>query len=894
MSEMKSEIPEYLILSHYRIVSRLGAGGMGEVYRALDTRLDREVAIKVLPAEFAKDEDRLRRFEQEARATSALNHPNILTIYDIGTHEGAPFIVAELLEGEELRAQLNDGALPVRQAIEYAQQIAAGLAAAHEKGVVHRDLKPENLFVTQDGRVKILDFGLAKLKPQKLAGSVSTDAPTKMPQTDPGTVMGTVGYMSPEQVRGQEVDHRSDIFSFGAILYEMLAGRRAFLGESLAETMTAIVKEEPSGLTEINSQVPPALERIVRRCLEKRPERRFHSAHDLGFALEALSALSSSSGNNLTRANAIIGEKARPPAWRGRLAWMVAGALALALVALGALYFSNLSSGGGRAVRLSFNPPPELAFNDRQPDAAVISPDGQKIAFTATSADGKCMLYVRHLDSSEVKLLPGSENALEPFWSPDSRSIAYGSNGKLKRSDLSGGSGQALCDAARLVGGTWSKDGVILFTPDYGRSFLQVSAQGGEPQTVPTQIEGISEPRNLFFLPDGRHFLFGCGRNGICAGSLDSPETKQVAPARSPFVYSAQGYLIFVRNDSLVTQAFDAGKLALTGEPIPIITGATNPLGTRRFSVSDNGVLVWQGQWQRDYQLVWYDREGKQTGVIDAPMKVSVGQSPMLSPDGKSLAVRRAMGSDGSGSNVWVVDLEKGTGLRITATFSQMPVWSPDGSRIVYNNGNGIAVKAANGSGDAEILLQRTAFPSAWSPDGRFIIFRERGVKTRLDPWALPMFGDRKEYQLSNSPFDELNHQLSPNGRWLAYSSDETGDYEIYVQSFSADGKLGADKKRVSTTGGILPVWRRDGGELFFIASDGQMMASSVKTGGTEFQFAAPKPLFKTRTLSLERSIFHEYDVSPDGQRFLIGTLIGDPKAAPPTVILNWLAEMKK
>ncbi|MEQ1763466.1 MAG: hypothetical protein ABL984_10015 [Pyrinomonadaceae bacterium] len=424
-------------------------------------------------------------------------------------------------------------------------------------------------------------------------------------------------------------------------------------------------------------------------------------------------------------------------------------------------------------------------------------------------------------------------------------------------------------------------------------------ARGGEPKPVEMKTEGDTEHRFPYFLPDGRHFLLPRS-GGIWVGSLDSSEIKQISDVRGAVVYAQPGWLIFIQNDALVAQAFDAGKLVLTGEPIPIITGGRNSPGVRRFSVSDNGVLVWQGQWQRDYQLVWYDREGKQTGAIDVPMKVGVGQSPMLSPDGKRLVVRKELisagaGSNpGAGSNLWVVDLEKGTGLRITSSFSQTPVWSPDGSRIVYNNGKNIAVKAANGSGDEEIILRRTGFPTAWSPDGRFIIFRERGVKTRLDMWVLPMFGERKEYQLSNSPFDEQTPQLSPDGRWLAYASDETGNYEIYVQSFSSDGKLGADKKIVSSGGGKIPVWRRDGSELFFIATDGQMMASSVKTGGTEFQFAAPKPLFKTRMLELEGGLYHEYDVSPDGQRFLIGSLIGEPNAQPPTVILNWTALLKR
>ncbi len=579
--------------------------------------------------------------------------------------------------------------------------------------------------------------------------------------------------------------------------------------------------------------------------------------------------------------------------WR-TLPWIVAGVFAIVAAYFAYPYFKGSSNGDAKAVRVAFEPPPELAFNDTQPDAAVISPDGQKIAFTATSEDGKRMLYVRNLDSTEVKLLPGSQNALEPFWSPDSRSIAYGSNGKLKRSDLTGANAQVLCDSPRLIGGTWNKEGVIVFAPGYRMTVMQLSARGGEPKPVDMQTDGEDlEHRNPYFLPDGRHFLLG--RNGgLWAVSLDSPELKRIGDIRGAVVYAPPGWLIFLQNETLVAQAFDAGKLALTGEPIPIITGAKNPPGNRRFSVSDNGILVWQGPWQRDYQLVWYDRAGRQTGVIDAPMKVSVGHSPMISPDGKRLVVRKATGSLGADSNLWVIDLQKGTGQRITSTFSQMPVWSPDGSRILHNNGNNIAVKAANGTGDAEILSQRTAFPASWSSDGRFIFFTERAVKTRMDIWVLPMFGDRKEYQLSNSPFEEMNPQLSPDGRWLAYTSDETGDYEIYVQSFSADGKLGADKRLVSTGGGTLPVWRRDGGELFFIASDGQMMASTVKTGGAEFQFDTPKPLFKTRTMSLEGGIYHEYDISPDGQRFLIGTLVGEPTAPPPTVILNWTALLKK
>jgi len=881
-------------IAQYTIVSKIGEGGMGVVWRARDSKLGRDVAIKVLPASLSENTDRLNRFEQEAQAAGALNHPNILVIHHIGIHDGAPYIVSELLEGETLRDRMAGDALPQRKALDYALQIARGLAAAHEKGIIHRDIKPDNVFITDDGRVKILDFGLAKLTSATDATQSQTEVPTRKVNTDPGTVMGTMGYMSPEQLKGQPADHRSDIFSFGAILYEMLSGKRAFRGDSMAETMSAILREDPPDLSETNKTVSPALERVVRHCLEKNPAERFHSARDLAFAIESLSGSATVSGQTATMPTITTTELSAAVGlsrWLGnaRVGWIVAAVLVVSLLAAVGLLYFNRSETNTRAARLSFTPPAELSFNDAQSDVAVISPDGQKIAFSATSGDGKNMLYVRALDSSETKLLPGSENVMEPFWSPDSRSVAFGSNGKLKRSDLAaGGNAQVLCDAARLVGGTWNKDGIIVFAPDYRAALSQVSAQGGEPKPVVMKFDEKAEESHRYpdFLPDGRHFLFRREQKGVWAGSLNSPETKQVLAEVTPFVYAQPGWLVFVRNDALVAQAFDAARIALSGEQIPIITGQRNS-GTLRFSVSDNGVLIWQGQWERDYQLVWFDRDGKQVGTVDAPMKVNIGEDPHISPDGKRLVVKR-------NQNLWVIDLEKGTALRITSTFSQMPVWSPDGSRIAYSEGtNGLTVKPVNGSGDAEGLLLGANFPAAWSPDGRSIIFLRRGVRTRMDIYALPLLGDRKEYPILNSPFNEQLPALSPDGRWLAYTSDETGNYEIYVQSFSADGKLGADKQRVSTNGGTYPVWRRDGSELFFLAADGQMQSSLVKTGGTEFQFAAPKSLFKTRMLAWITN-FHEYDVSPDGQRFLIGTLIGETKAPPPTVILNWSAILKK
>ena len=604
------------------------------------------------------------------------------------------------------------------------------------------------------------------------------------------------------------------------------------------------------------------------------------------------------SGERPTRMIDAAHETARPDnrwktdsnaVWLSRIPWIAVGVFALIAFGLSFAYL-NRGSGAAEVVRLSFEPPLELSFNDVQPDTAVISPDGRRVAFSANSADGKNMLYVRELNAMEAKLLPGSDNPLEPFWSPDSKSVAYGSNGKLMRSDLSGGNAQVLCDAARMVGGSWSHDGTIIFVPDYRTTVVQVSAQGGEPKPVAMNTDQGDAERHRYpyFLADDRHFVFYRETKGVWAGSLDSPEIKQILPDNSPVVYARQGWLIFIRNEMLVAQALDSANLKVSGDPIPLISGQKSWINNFRFSASDNGSLIWQGVWERDYQLTWFDREGKQTGTVEAPVKVATGLDPIISPDGKRIAVKR-----NPPNTVWVIDLEKGTSVRITSDFGQMPVWSPDGSRLAYSGLGGLAIKAANGLGDAEILLPLGAtFPKSWSSDGRYIIFLKRGIKTRLDMYSVPLDGERKETLLLNSPSDEVSPALSPDGKWLAYGSDDTGSYEIYVQAFS-DGKLGTDRKRISTTGGRMPVWRRDSGELFFIAADGQMMSTTIKTGGAEFEFSPPKALFKTKMLALYGSV-HEFDISPDGQRFLIGTLIGEPTAPPPTVILNWPDLSKK
>jgi Tol biopolymer transport system component len=566
-----------------------------------------------------------------------------------------------------------------------------------------------------------------------------------------------------------------------------------------------------------------------------------------------------------------------------KLPWAAAILMALVAAVFAYVYFDRPRVTRSPAIRLSFKSPPELSFNDVQPDWAVISPDGQKIAFSAISS-GKSMLYVRDLDSEEVKLLPGAENPLEPFWSPDSRSVAYGSNGKLKRSDLNGGNAQVLCDAARMVGGSWSKDGTIIFVPDYRTTLVQVSATGGEPTPVAINSDAdVHENRYPYFLPDGRHFLFYRGPSGVWSGSLDSPESKQILPDRTAAVYASPGFLIFIRNESLVAQAFDAAKLELSGEAQPLIAAQKSWINNFRFSVSNNQSLVWQGIWTRDYQLEWFDRQGKPVGTVEAPIQISVGEDPHISPDGKRVVIKRS-----PPNTLWVIDLEKGTSVRVTSDFGQIPIWSPDGSRLAYSGSAGLLVKPSNGLGDAETVLPTGAtFPYSWSPDGRYIIYDTRGVKSRFDLYALSMDGPHTESLLLNSQFDENHPALSPDGKWLAYEADDTGTYEIYVQAFSPDGKLGADRKRVSTTGGAMPVWRRDGTELYFISGDGQLMSAPIRKGSSEFEFDPPKALFKTRMMGRFSST-HEFDVNPDGERFLIGNVVGESNAPTPTVILNW------
>jgi eukaryotic-like serine/threonine-protein kinase len=890
-------------LNHYEIIAPLGAGGMGEVYRARDSRLGREVAVKLLPAAFANDAERLRRFEQEARATSSLNHPNILTVYDIGTAAsedgGAPYIVAELLEGAELRALLKGGALPARKAVDYARQVAEGLAAAHEKGVVHRDLKPENLFVTTDDRVKILDFGLARVKPPRGQVKVDSEAATEKPLTSPGAVMGTVGYMSPEQVRGQEADHRTDIFAFGVVLYEMLSGRRAFTGESAVEVMNAILKEEPPELGETSRQVNPQLEKIVRRCLEKRPERRFQTASDLGFALEALSSPSTA---RLETAAALPAATERAGKARlfgnARLAWLAAAGLllvSLLSLPLAVKYLRQSPPVAPVAARFTIAAP-EKATAIAGPE---LSPDGRNLVF-AVVVEGRRSLWLRPLGSLTAQPLSGTEGVFgSPIWSPDSRSLGFFAGRELRKLDLAGGAPQTLCkmpaDIGTLVSGTWNRDGVILFSDFTG--IYRVPATGGEPTLVLRSDQPFLY-RWPVFLPDGRHFLVRRSRTQGAAEThlvaLDRQETTRLLAADSQARY-ANGHLLFVRAGVLLAAPFDADSLRLTGEPF-VVADKVRVVGNPSrgfFSVSDNGSLVYDPNALTDNQrLTWMDRAGKPLGTVGPTGEY---EAPRLAPDGKRVAVARRE-PQSQNWDIHVIDLARGTSSRLTfdPDDDRYPVWSPDGRHIAWRANRDRAFqiyqKLASGVGPEELLLKADVAitPGSWSADGRFLLYSRLDPTTREDLWALPLAGDRQPSPFLQTPFSENNGRFSPDGRWIAYTSDDQGRPEVYVQTFPASG----GKWQISTNGGLQPWWRGDGKELYYLSSDGKLMAVEVKPGGS-FEAGAPRALFD---LAPVRAIggATSYAVTAAGDRFLFVTAREEAASLQFTVVVNWAAEAKR
>ncbi|MGE0131083.1 MAG: protein kinase [Blastocatellales bacterium] len=868
-------------LANYKIISLLGRGGMGEVYLAEDKRLRRKVALKLLPARFTNDAERAHRFEREAKAASATNHPNILTIYEIGQADGLRFIATEFVDGVTLRQAMQNDGMSVAESLSVAIQVASALSAAHEAGIIHRDIKPENVMVRRDGIVKVLDFGLAKLKPQQNL-PVDSQAATQRKITDPGTVMGTVGYMSPEQVRGQEADTRSDIFSFGMILYEMLSGKRAFNGASVADVMSAILKEDPPELGETNAKISPALEKIVRRCLEKKPERRFQTASDLGFALEALSA---PSGSRLeTAVLPAVAENAVASAVRKRerLAWLVA-ALSLGMLGFAWAYFTRQPASDARVFKTSILPPEKSSFGQ-----IAVSPDGRHLAFTAATG-GNVQLWVRPLDSTEARPLAGTQGAIFPFWSPDSRFIGFFADGRLKKIEFTGGPALTLCEAPRTVtGGAWSRAGVILFG-QIQIGLLRVSATGGEVTRVTSSDRSRRETSHRYptFLPDGHHFLYAINTGqketrGVYLGSLDGTVKRRLLDDSSVIKYVAAypgdragggGWLIFGRDGALLARPFDTSLMEFTGEPFSLSDKVGSDLGSANdftFSVSDNGVLVFDPNPNRHRRLYrWMDRRGQPINSPDVPAGYF---QHWLSPDEKRFIAERPYAAFRT-SDLWLYDVSGGSSARFTfdPATDISPVWSPDGSRIVWaSSRDGIAnlyQKAASGAGEDALLLKsdHPKYPTDWSRDGRFIIYRQDDPKTKSDVWFLPVTGSseaKPPFPVIQTEANEITGTLSPDGRWLAYASDVSGQYEVYVQSYPESG----GKRQVSTGGGSGPRWRRDGRELFYYARNGKLMAAPVRSGES-FEVGSAVSLFEFRSGTVQ-AFYAPYAVTADGQRF--------------------------
>ncbi len=873
-------------LGPYEIVAPLGAGGMGEVYRARDTRIGREVAIKILPSSYSEDADRLRRFELEARTAGLLNHPNLLAIYDVGKENGSPYIVSELLEGETLREKLRTGALAVRRVIEYGNQLAGGLAAAHDKGIIHRDLKPENLFLTKDGRLKILDFGLAKLHlPEPAVSEEHSQLQTVAPLSTPGMILGTMGYMSPEQVRGLAADHRSDIFALGVVLYEMLTGKRAFAGNTPADTISAILQKDPPDLAQSGSGPSPALERILRHCMEKEPDQRFQSARDVAFALEALSGTTDSQRTS----------EALPSLRKNReRLWKIATAICLlaALAVFAVLLLRKPPS--TKLLEVSVLPSSNTSLSSF--DIPQISPDGSKIAFGADDRNGKRTLWVRSFDSSQAQEMPDTDDASLAFWSPDSRWIAFFAHGKLKKIEVTGGSAETLCAVSDPRGGTWNEKGVILFAPHPGVGIYRINASGGTPMKVTSVDSSVHETSHRFpwFLPDNTHFLYFTkgSKSGIYVGSLDSPQKLFLVQTDHEAVYAPPGYLLFYQSDALVAQPFDAAKLQLQGEPFRLFQKVYfNPpmFGSRVVSVSQDGVMSFlRGSAMAALQR--FDRSGKLLG--------SVGDSGenlfnlALSPDGKRLIVAMGLPT----TDLWMYDLAGGNRSRFTfdPDDDRTPAWSFDGSKILFGSTRGglyaIYEKNSSGTGSEELLLnsKNWTLPDDWSPDGKNILYEDIDPNTKYDIWVLPI-DTKKAYPLVKGESNEAQAKFSPDGRRIAYSSDETGQPEVYVQSFQQQA---AGRWQVSLNGGFAPRWRRDGKELFYLSLDKKLMAVAINAGAS-FEAAKPQLLFQTTVNQVQLAAFFGlYEAEPDGQSFLVRTSLGEPEAI--TVFFNWPLLLKR
>jgi Tol biopolymer transport system component len=880
-------------LGPYEIVSAIGAGGMGEVYRARDTRLDRDVAVKVLPAHLSLNADLRQRFEREARAASSLNHPHICILHDIGKHNGIDFLVMEYIEGETLAARLGKGPMPIDELLRTAIQIADALDQAHRQGLIHRDLKPGNIMLTREG-AKLLDFGLAKSRAAAETSGLTAAPTAASPLTAEGTLVGTFQYMAPEQMEGSEADARSDIFAFGTVLYEMAAGKSAFEGKTQASLIAAVLERKPEPLSKLQPLAPPALERLIGTCLEKDPDVRRQTMHDVLLELKWIAEAGSQAGVPVT-----VSVRRRT---RERVAWAVAAILGIAALGLGIGLIGTLTA-EKQVLRADIPPPPEMVFHlaSYRPGPAVISPDGRRIAFVAGQTAGREQLWVREIDQLEARFLPGTEGAAYPFWSPDSRMIAFYAGGKLKKVDSGGGPPLTLANAPNGKGGTWNEAGTILFTPSHGSPIHQVSESGGEsaPITEIDSVRGENSHRFPYFLPDGDNFLFlarasatgGDGGSAIYLSSLDNPaEARVLLRARTNAAF-VSGHILFVRENTLMAQRFDPGRREFTGDAFPIAEKIRHLPGAQYgvFSASRNGVLIYQtGSGSQGRQLIWIDREGNETGLLG---DLALYAGPRISPDGNSVLVEISDPTTGA-PDLWIYEVERG--IRTRFTFTPAPdteaVWSPDGSEVVFSTNKGnepnfnLYRKSVGGFANEELLhgSDLELYASDWSADGKYLAYYHSHPETKQDIFILPLDEGGDPITFIETPFDEWGAKFSPDGKWLGYVSDESGRYEIYVTPFPGPGR----KFQVSEAGGTNFWWRNDGREIVHTTAGADLVSVPIETDGSTFRVGHPEVMYKNRQAT-------DGTVTANGDRHLLVRLPGAQDVTPLTMVWNWTEELE-
>jgi serine/threonine protein kinase len=899
-------------VSHYKILDKLGEGGMGVVYKAHDTTLDRDVALKFLPPHLSASEADRARFMQEAKAASALNHANVCTVYAIEEHEHQFFIVMEFVDGQTLRDLVNhDSTLPMKRAIDIGIQIADGLAAAHEKGIVHRDIKPENIMIRKDGTAQIMDFGLAKLR-----GNV-----TRL--TKEGSTVGTAGYMSPEQVQGLDADHRSDIFSLGVLLYETLTGQLPFKAVHETALMYEIVNVDAIPMSAVNAEIRPELDRILLECLEKEPSERYQSAAEVSKDLKRFKRESGRAKvSRIAPSQAVQQQPITSPligssgdVRRPNLGWILSSAILLLACAVLAFLVVRKTTSERRTTQSSLLPPDAKWFVSKGAGHFALSPDGSMLAFVARDSGSANVLWIRPLDGLASRPLNSTEGAEYPFWSPDGRMLGFFAYGKLKKVEISGTPAQTICDGAWGRGGTWNQDGVIIFSPTPFAPLSRISASGGVPTTV-TRLDTTTQENSHrwpLFLPDGKHFLF-LGRSAnseadvIHLASLDTTgNARVILHASSNVAYSA-GHLLFMSGHSLIAQPFDATHLELAGDPSPIADRVYYDPSFNRaiFSASVNGLLVYQqGVAGGARQLVWYDRSGKK---LDAASRAGDPLDLRLSPDGRRVAIAQ-FDYQSRNYDIWIHEFSRDVPTRFTfdPSLHRLPTWSPDGRQILFAcNRKGhwnIYRKAASGAGTEEALLDSNANSIAtdWSSDGKYIAFFTTGDKgTNADSWILTLpstkaVGKPEVRSFLRTEFNEgQGATFSPDGKWLAYQSDESGRHQVYVRPFSGSG----GKWQISTAGGTRPHWRRDGKEIFYLGEDWKLNAAEIRINGSALELGAVRPLFKVDAVTNVGGVSFldgsAYDVTPDGQRFLVNIFLEDTSSHPVTLVLNWDEALKK